>query len=80
MSSPPNSRTNKSKSKLFNFFYNLSVNITFNFFPVHYDDSSLNQSEEDSISNQSIKSMLDKNKERKLIKVDFSALACLVVS
>lgn len=52
----------------------------FYFFPVHYDDSSLNQSEEDSISNQSIKSMLDTKKERKLIKVDFSALACLVVS
>lgn len=49
-------------------------------FLVHYDESSINQSEEDSMPNQSIKSMLDTNKERKLIKVDFSALACLVVS
>lgn len=39
----------------------------------------MNYSEEDSTPNQSIKSMLDPNKERKLIKVDFSALARLVV-
>lgn len=40
----------------------------------------MNHSEEDSSTpNQSIKNMLDPNKERKLIKVDFSALARLVV-
>lgn len=50
------------------------------YFLVHYDNSS-NLSEDDgSPLNQSIKSMLDSNKERKLIKVDFSALARLVVS
>jgi len=40
----------------------------------------MNHSEEDSSPNQSIKSMIDPNKERKLIKVDFSALTRLVVS
>ncbi|XP_050442130.1 protein spire isoform X2 [Adelges cooleyi] len=60
MSSPPSSRTNKSK--------------------IHYDDSSMKTSEEEGTMNQSIKSMLDSNKERKLIKVDFSALARLVSS
>lgn len=40
----------------------------------------MNHSEEDISPNQSVKSMLDLNKERKLIKVDFSALAHLVVS
>lgn len=39
----------------------------------------MNHLEEDTTPNQSIKSMLDSNKERKLIKVDFSALAHLVV-
>lgn len=39
----------------------------------------MNNSEEEYMPNQSLKSMLDPNKERKLIKVDFSALARLVV-
>jgi len=39
----------------------------------------MNNSEEEYSPNQSIKSMLDTTKERKLIKVDFSALARLVV-
>lgn len=39
----------------------------------------MNNSEEEYMPNQSIKSMLDPSKERKLIKVDFSALARLVV-
>ncbi|XP_025412027.1 protein spire homolog 1 isoform X2 [Sipha flava] len=61
MSSPPNSRNNKSK--------------------IHYDESSLNHSEEETTPNQSLnKSMLNPNKERKLIKVDFSAIAQLVSS
>ncbi|XP_008184579.1 protein spire isoform X1 [Acyrthosiphon pisum] len=47
---------------------------------IHYDDSSINNSEEEYMPNQSIKSMLDPSKERKLIKVDFSALARLVSS
>lgn len=47
---------------------------------IHYDDSSMNNSEDEYMPNQSIKSMLDPNKERKLIKVDFSALARLVSS
>jgi len=39
----------------------------------------MNNSEEEYMTNQSLKNMLDPNKERKLIKVDFSALARLVV-
>jgi len=50
-----------------------------NFCLVHYDNSSINNSEDEYMPNQSIKSMLDPSKERKLIKVDFSALARLVV-
>lgn len=49
------------------------------FFTVHYDNSFLNHSEEETTLNQSLNSVFDPNKERKLIKVDFSALACLVV-
>ncbi|VVC40267.1 Hypothetical protein CINCED_3A007665 [Cinara cedri] len=46
---------------------------------IHYDDSMIH-SEEETMSNQSIKSLIDSTKERKLIKVDFSALARLVSS
>lgn len=57
----------------------ISVSFFFFFiFLVHYDDS-INHSEEASMLNRSIKNMLDPTKERKLIKVDFSALARLVV-
>lgn len=49
------------------------------YFQVHYDNSFMNYSEEDITPDQSLQSMLDPNKERKLIKVDFSALARLVV-
>jgi len=50
-----------------------------NFYLVHYDNSSMNNSEEEYMLNHSIKNILDPSKERKLIKVDFSALARLVV-
>lgn len=39
----------------------------------------MNHSEEESTPNQSITSIIDPNKERKRIQVDFSALARLVV-
>ncbi|XP_050520625.1 protein spire homolog 1 isoform X2 [Daktulosphaira vitifoliae] len=47
---------------------------------IHYDDFLKKNPEEDVTMNNSIKNMLDSNKERKLIKVDFSALARLVSS